>query len=196
MTAENFAAAFDFAMRPENDGQPFHITPGDRGGATAWGVTYRTWAGWQQAHNATGITLDTFEKLERNDVAPIYHAWLWQACACDLLPNGIDVMTFDFACGSGPGTSAKMLQRTAGVEADGAIGPVTLEAIKNRDPAELLDALYAAQKKYLIAIQQPQFEHGWLRRRADCYEMAKELLPGVNLTMFYCVHGPTGIEPV
>ena len=177
----NFTAALAFALRPENDGQGYHNTPGDHGGPTAWGVTFSTWLGWQRAHQQPA-TLGVFQALTEADVAPIYRAWFWAPCSCDALPGGVDAMVFDFANGSGPGTSAKLLQRVLEVDDDGQIGPQTLAAVAalpvlSPDLAHpgLLALLYSAQCSFLRSLGQPLFEHGWLRRRADNLAFAKTL---------------------
>jgi lysozyme family protein len=176
MASANFAAALAFALRPENDGQGYHVTPGDHGGATAWGVTYGTWSAWQAAHRLPH-DLNTFSKLTMAGVAPVYRAWFWVSCGCDGLPPGIDALTFDFANGSGPKTSVELLQRVLGVEADGVCGAITQGAARDADPRDLAQRLYAAQCAFLKGLNQPEFTHGWLRRRADDLTFALSLIP-------------------
>ena len=73
MLRDYFPTALSFIWRPDNDGQPFHDTPHDPGGATNWGVTYSTWTGWQQLHKLP-VSMDAFKALGKDDFQPLYRA--------------------------------------------------------------------------------------------------------------------------
>lgn len=73
-------------------------------------------------------------------------------------------MIFDFAVNAGPGTSAKRLQGFLNITQDGMIGPETLDAVKNYEPAFLIKWLGASQQTYYRQLGMPEFLDGWLNR--------------------------------
>ena len=80
MSEDPFDPAFAFVVeRPDNDGQPCHVTPNDPGKATAWGVTFASYgSAWQRMHGATP-TLAAFQALTMADTSPLYRALFWNA---------------------------------------------------------------------------------------------------------------------
>lgn len=174
-----FPSGLLFIWRPENDGQPLHITPADPGGATAWGVTFQTWVGWRGLHNQAK-SMAIFQSLGQTDFSPLYRALFWNSCRCGNL-GMVGVVVFDAAVMSGPGNAAKFLQQALGVEVDGEIGPVTVHAAVSTDPARLNDLFVAERNAYYQ--QNPNFKtfgHGWMRRAADCHAFVAGLISGVQ----------------
>lgn len=158
-------AAFDpcvaFTLLPANDGQPYHVTLGDAGGATAFGVTRATLSLW------LGYTasVEDVRGLTRDDAEPIYRALYFDPLAGADLPAGVDLMVFDHGVLSGVGASARLLQNVVGVEADGQVGPITLAAVHARDPLALIGQLAIRQENYYRALADfVRFGRGWLAR--------------------------------
>jgi lysozyme family protein len=179
--ANHFLLAFDFIMRPEHDGQPFHVTPGDTGGATAWGIIRPTLADYRGVP-VDQVTDDDIRALTRDGVRPIYERLFWRRLRCHLLPDGIDVVAFDFACLSGTGPAAVRLQRILGVADDGIIGPVTVEAARaaarQRGAATLLRQYHLARMAFYPLLSTYRlFGRGWEARARRCMTMAEYLLP-------------------
>jgi lysozyme family protein len=139
MIRDYFPTALAFVWRPDIDGQPYHVSPNDPGGATNWGVTYQTWAGWQRLHKQPA-SLPVFHALDKDAFQPLYRALFWNACRCSSL-GAVGVMVFDVAVNCGPGHGAGFLQTVLGVDVDNQIGPVTLGAFANKDPATVVRAL-------------------------------------------------------
>jgi lysozyme family protein len=157
-TTDNFDACLAFALRPENDGQPYHVTPGDPGGATAWGVIQTTYDDYRDAHDLHTQSVKLMTPAERSD---IYHSTYWTSG----LPRGVDLMVFDFAVTSGPGRSRKFLQAAVGAPADGEIGPQSRAAVAKHAPAELVKSLAAHQLAFYRSL--PTFHlfgGGWTNR--------------------------------
>ena len=150
MTNDLFPQAMAFVWRPDNDGQPFHVTANDPGGATAWGVTYATWSGWQRLHGGVS-TLGMFRAVGQGELLPLYRALYWNACACGAM-GAIGIQVFDVAMGSGPETAARFLQAVVDVEADGQIGPVTLAALRDADPARVNTALFDRREAFYASL--------------------------------------------
>jgi lysozyme family protein len=118
MTARNFQAYYDFIEAPDNDGQPFHITEGDPGGATVYGWTYVIW----------------------QRVAPLHGIE-------DRMFPGIDLFWADFQFGSGGATKvlqAALGVKADGVVGMTTIGVANNEPDKHK----LLDKLLAARMAY------------------------------------------------
>jgi lysozyme family protein len=144
----------------------------DAGGMTNLGVTAKVWAAW--------VGHDVNEKIMRNltpsDVAPLYKRKYWDACRADELVSGLDYAVFDYAVNSGVGRATKTLQACVGVPIDGGIGPVTLDAIKTKDPAEIIKKLCDMRLDFLQSLSTfTTFGKGWERRvnevKADALKM-------------------------
>ena len=83
----------------------------------------------------------------------------------DELPPGLDLATFDLAVNSGPTRAVKMLQTALGVEADGVVGPVTLNAAREADVPQAIRRLTKARLGFLGRLATwPVFGLGWRRR--------------------------------
>ena len=111
------------------------------------------------------------ELITASEVSSIYLTEYWTSCACSSLPAGLDLAVFDAAVQHGPEMAAKLLQRLLKVKEDGAIGPVTLAAVKAR-PAPILGAelLKARATRIYIHIEDTKWDkngRGWLVRLSD-----------------------------
>ena len=112
--------------------------PSDPGGETNLGVTravYEQYAGRQ-------VMDGEMEGLTHDDVYPIYRENYWNRVRGDDLPSGVDWSVFDWGVNSGTSRAAKALQRIAGVEQDGGIGPMTLQAVLEVEPAEIVEQMH------------------------------------------------------
>jgi lysozyme family protein len=161
-----FPRALAFALRPEHDGQPYHVTPGDTGGATAYGVIKPTLS----TYLGRPVTDDDIRALTPESVAPIYRRYFWDANRCGDMAAPLGFMVFDFACGSG-GWAAKRLQRLVGAQEDGAIGPRTLALVNaawadRRD--KMLHAYHDARTDYYSKVPGNERWRGWYFRADKC----------------------------
>ena len=173
-----FGEWYDFLERPENDGQPLHITPEDPGGATAWGWTYQTWRVLAPRHGIVDVSLDAFRQQTRETLRPMTYVFFWAAYNCQFMPPGFGLFWADFQFGSGRAT--RVLQEVLGVTPDGVVGHLeTLPALARiTDPAErvkMLDRFYQARVAYYDTL--PDHDHwpGWYRRAEQCVVLAKQL---------------------
>ena len=142
----------------------FSADPHDRGGITNLGVTIAVWRQW--VHGP--VSIDTMRALKPADVAPLYRALYWNAASCDALPPVMALCVFDFAVNAGVGRAARILQKVAGVTADGHIGPKTIAAVK----PEMIHAYCDARRAYYRSLDQfPRYGRGWTAR-ADRIENA------------------------
>jgi len=185
----DFLKAIDFALREEVG--PFaatggYISPdkaariGDPGGETKWGISKRSYPDLDIA------------ALTREQAVEIYFRDYWnsataklllktnQRAYCDALPWPLNFAHFDCTVNVGNrkvaldgtlvrhGRANAILQRAAGVEDDGYIGPVTLAAIARMSPVDLALKAIAEREKYYRS-RDPWadgFKKGWLARTA------------------------------
>ena len=145
----------------------------DPGGETNFGVTravYEQYVGRQ-------VMDGEMEGLTHDDVYPIYKENYWDAVRGDDLPSGVDWSTFDWAVNSGKSRASKALQRIVGVEADGGIGPMTLRAVAEVEPEEIIKQMHYVRDKFYRSLDTFEvFGKGWVRRNDETKEQALHLL--------------------
>lgn len=129
----------------------------DRGGPTKYGITHKTLAAHRGVKSVTPAEVKAM-KLEEAEL--IYRRSYWAQSGGDLLPAGLDYMTFDFGVHSGPQTAVKKLQEVlaaAGVykgKIDGHIGEETLQAIMDYPGgiAQLISDYCDRRMKYMRSL--------------------------------------------
>ena len=137
MTKKNFDACFDMLLTHEGG---FVNHPEDPAGATNLGVT----KGTLQQYLGRHVSMGEIKALTPEDVKPIYRKLYADKVRFDDLLSGLD-----WAVNSGTGRAAKALPKLVGAKQDDAIGPKTLHAVMNYDPAELVDKLHDTRQKIL-----------------------------------------------
>lgn len=163
---ENWAKCFEMVLVHEGG---YVNDPRDPGGRTNLGVTQRAW----EAYLNRSVTEAEMRALTPEIVKPFYKLNYWDKIKGDQLPSGVDYAAYDLAVNSGVGRSAKYLQEIAGVTADGAIGPKSLEAIKTCNSKELVDSLCDMRLDFLKRLPTfATFGKGWSRRVAEVKEKA------------------------
>ena len=172
VAADQFPGSLAFTWRRDNDGQPYHVTPGDHGGATAWGVTLASFQAWRLAHRSPCPTSADLRAAQQHELATLIRTNYWNAVQADHLPIGVDMLVYEFGFGSGPVTSVEQMQHVlnamgAALDVDGALGPRTLAAATGVDRHALAQQLGARHADFYRSLGQPAFLHGWLRRNAD-----------------------------
>jgi lysozyme family protein len=174
---DTFEIALAHALRPEHDGQGFHVTPGDSGGATAWGIIKPTLATYLRRDPKT-ITDAEIRALTRESVAPIYQRLFWDAHRCGNMPAPLGVMVFDFAC-SNPTAATVRLQQTLSVAQDGRIGPLTIAAAHREwalHAGFTLERYHVARLNFYRSLSSySRFGRGWDARASRCLTLALQL---------------------
>ena len=145
--------------------------PKDPGGETNMGVTKRVYEDF-------GGTKD-MKELTKKDVEPIYKKNYWDRVKGDDLPEGLDLMIFDFAVNAGTGRAAKFIQRLVNTTVDGGIGPNTLGKIKEYVVTygieETITSYALMRQNYYESLSTfDTFGRGWTRRVSEVTEKAKE----------------------
>lgn len=152
----------------------------DRGGATMFGVTLKTFQGYCQ-NPAMPIDCDRNKDkkvstadmffLRPVDVYPIYKRDYWDVLKADSIKNqAIAEFMVDFIVNSGGSSwNIKALQKTVGAYPDGKFGVKTLARINGQNANKLFAKLYKFRQYYYYRLaakdhSQKRFLRGWLNR--------------------------------
>lgn len=169
MSIENFIPCLNMLLKHEGG---FVNHPSDPGGMTNLGVTKAVY----DAYTNRNATEEEMRALTPIDVAPIYRKNYWDRGRCDGLPSGVDWSVFDWGVNSGVGRSAKALQRIVGVTADGGIGPMTLKAVANFEPKDIIVKMHSTRQSFYESLSTfKTFGKGWTRRNNETLETALEM---------------------
>ena len=165
----NFKECLNLVLKSEG-GWVHHES--DPGGETNLGVTKRVWEEY------VGHPVESLKKLTKEDVAPLYEQKYWRPCYGEVLPRGLDLLSFSMGVNAGPGRSVKLLQSAIGCVPDGIIGPKTRELILASNSATLIAQFSEARRDYYRSLKTfPIFGKGWLSRVAteetEALSMAK-----------------------
>lgn len=158
VSASRFHQAVELVLQHEGG---FVNHPRDPGGATKFGITRETLS------RARGrpASLKDVRELTRTEAITVYRRLYWDVLRADELPPGPDLAVFDLAVNSGPVQAVRMLQDVLGVAADGIVGPITLRAAWQADPAETIRRLTRARLGFLGRLAAwPVFGRGRRRR--------------------------------
>lgn len=154
---DNFDACLAVVLRNEGG---WSDDPQDPGGATESGITLETYSEWL-GRPATDAELENLSSA----VEAIYHDLYWQKVCGDLLPKGIDLMTFDIAVNSGPRRATEIMQEALGVTADGIIGARTRAVLAEAQALAVVASMRTLREKFYRSLA--GFGHdgnGWLAR--------------------------------
>ena len=191
--AANPAATATTAQHPGNESGIYDIAlrhvlkmeggwsndPADPGGATNFGITIGDYARYRgmplNGSSAPGLIAE-LRTVSLETVRAIYHQNYWLASRADLLPGAPALMHFDAAVNHGVAGAARMLQQAAGMAVDGAIGPVTIAAVRGANQMALVarygDIRRAAYRRLRIF---SRFGRGWLLRVDQTVAAARPL---------------------
>jgi len=156
----NFETAFDLLITHEGG---FSNHPDDPGGATMYGVT-------EVVARAEGYT-GPMRELTLDFAKSVYRKRYWDACRCDQMPDALRYPLFDAAVNSGPNQAIKWLQSAVGVKVDGALGPVTQQAVNMAAPQPTRQKMVGNRLRFMTNLSNwPSFSKGWSRRIAAILE--------------------------
>ena len=167
----NFFKSLEIVLKHEGG---FVDHPEDPGGATNKGITHKTYSDF------LGRPLEDVDELKNipdEHVQQIYKDGYWNRVKADQLPGGVDFCTFDWAVNSGPGRAAKALQKAVMVTQDGAIGPMTLAAVEEELPEEIIEKVTKEREEFYRSLRTfDTFGKGWLRRNEETRDFALEMI--------------------
>lgn len=169
-----FFEALPFILKEEGG---YVNDPQDSGGATNKGVTQKTYDAFRKSQ---GYEERAVRYLTKEEASKIY-AGIWESCKASKLPNGLNVLHFDFAVNAGNKQAAKILQRTVGVEDDGIIGPVTLEKIMSTNTEDMIHEYSEFRRVFYRSLatarqKDLKFLKGWLLRTNRAARLALSLI--------------------
>ena len=146
----------------------------DPGGMTNLGVTKAVW----EEFVGHPVSEADMRALTPEKVAPMYEQKYWRPCYGEVLPRGLDFLTFSMAVNAGTGRSVKLLQQSLGCVPDGVIGPATRSLISASNTPTLIAKFSETRREYYRALKVfPIFGKGWLARvdkeEAQALNMAK-----------------------
>lgn len=154
----NFDAAFERLIGHEG-GYTWH--PADPGGETKFGITKRTYPG----EDIRGMTLARAKQLYLRD--------FWGPAGCDAVPDALKFDLFDMAVNAGVKPAIRTLQRSAGADADGVLGPRTLQAVQSTPAPRLIARFNGHRLEHMASLPTwPSFGRGWARRIASNLQKA------------------------
>lgn len=142
--------------------------PDDPGGETNYGISKRSYPAMD------------IRNMTEQGARDIYRRDYWDRCRCDELQDGVALLVFDAAVNHGPGKAIKLLQKSAGVAADGIIGRRTITVANQADVYRLMAEYTARRTSYYsrIIAQRPKsakYSLGWMRRAASIHHDGIEL---------------------
>ena len=166
---ENFDKCLEMLLAAEG-GYVWH--PEDPGGETNLGVTravYEQWLGRQ-------VMDGEMKNLTVEDVAPIYKKNYWDRASLDNAKSGTDWAILDWGVNSGMGRPAKAVQRFVGAKQDGAIGPITLKMMADKDQKEIIHYIHDIRQKFYERLSTFEtFGRGWTSRNKHTLKTALEM---------------------
>ena len=137
---------------------------GDPGGLTDMGITKRTY----DEFHGTDIDEEGMRDLTVEDVTPIYRRNYWERCRCQDVPSGVDWAVMDACVNHGTGRANKFLHKAVMVNQDGAIGPLTLMAVGEADPEEIINRLAVYRDAFYRSLSTFEiFSRGWIGRNDE-----------------------------
>ena len=148
-----FNPAVDWIMSMEGG---LHDDPNDPGGLTNLGIAL-------ERH--PNMTAQQIRALTPVTAAPVYYREYFVPMHGPDLPDWAAWVALDCAVNQGVGEATLILQRVAGVVADGSIGPITLAAVARQPPKQFLAAFTAARDiVYSNSRSWRRYGDGWVTR--------------------------------
>lgn len=157
----------------EREGDQFTDDPADRGGATKYGITQRSWDKYTQQHISKLPHVAYVRDLDELRAREFYRVMYVQPLAWidDL---ALRELVLDSAVNCGAERVVKWLQRASGcIAVDGIIGPETRARVNNYgNPTALYPLILIARFKHYAKLvktdpTQLRFIEGWVNRACE-----------------------------
>jgi len=163
MIVTNFDKAVEKVLVHEGG---FVNDPLDRGGATNWGITQKTY------ENFVGrpVSISEIQNMPRGNAITIYKTQYWDKVRGDEIKSyPIAFSIFDQAVNQGPARAIKRAQSVLGIYPDGNIDSEMIKRLNNSDEADFINKFADESERYYRRIvennpSQEKFLAGWLKR--------------------------------
>lgn len=166
---ETYQTAINQVLKSEGG---YTNDPHDPGGPTNWGITIADARHYWKAD----ATAEDVQAMPKSVAEEIYQQHYARPVEYNSLPAGVDFSVLDYAVNSGVSRSVKTLQALVGVEEDGQIGPLTLQAVGNAHPDTLIDKIWDQRLAFDQSLSTwSTFGHGWQARINAGRELAHSL---------------------
>jgi len=154
---------FPIVMRWEGGGK-LHNVKGDSGGWTIWGIAFN--------YNKQLFSgFEDFRDTTREEASYIAFVKYYLACEAHNLPYDCKLYYFDMAYNMGVSRAIKIMQKCAGVKADGIIGAITrskMNCVKEECLVRERNGFYNRLVEQNSRFR--KFIKGWLNRSASIYD--------------------------
>jgi len=165
MTAANYDACIGKILEYEGG---YQNDPNDKGNWSLCEVGRGENRGTNRGISACSYPNEDIKGMTEARAKEIYRSDYWDKVQGDALPAGVDLCTFDGAVNSGPSRGVQWLQRAIGVEDDGVVGPVTIEAARDADDHSTIDRMCDDRMAFLRGLSTwDLYGEGWTNRVED-----------------------------
>ena len=171
---DNFVKCLEVVFDKEG-GYGYH--PRDPGSHTNMGITIYTLSEFRKKE----CKPEDIKNLTKEEAGEIYKEMFWEPLACDDLPYGVDLSTFDMGVNSGVLRGAKILQKIVGSNPDGIIGSKTLLAVneycKSNGEKKLIEDYRDLRIRFYKMLDNfDVFGNGWVNRANSVCIEAESML--------------------
>lgn len=179
------------AKRPVPDGTGYH---------TNKGITWGTFVDNAKKYGYQPTT-NLFYRMPDNIWEAIYKGEYWDSVKADQINSaGVAFAMVDFAFNSGPGNAVTQMQQALNknfgfkLKEDGAIGPITLNAINTTNPKKLLEAYKVERVNFIRNSQAIHYtlKEGLVSRINTIFDAAGRYVNVTSVaisagTLFFCL---------
>lgn len=147
----------------------------DRGNWTSGKVGKGALKGTKFGLSAMSYPLLDIENLTIEQAKAIYFEDWWLPLNMDRFHQSMQYQLFDAAINHGSYSAIRMMQRAAGVNDDGIIGPITLAAVNKMDINDLVMRFISQRIQVFVRVPTfARFGKGWMNRISKNLEFAAE----------------------
>ncbi len=134
----------------------------DPGGPTMSGIIQVEYDAFR---DRCSLPRQSVKQITRQEFTTIYRDNYWAPSRAGEMPPGLDLEVWDFSVNSGCGQAIKSLQRVLGLTIDGHLGTMTMAAIHNAAPQQLIRSYMDERRRFLRGLNTFwKFGKGWMSR--------------------------------
>lgn len=159
----------------------------DPGGPTNFGITIFDARMYLNPHLSlerpwTKESTDFMRHMTLDQAVEIYRSKYWAKVRGDELPAGLDYTLVDYGVNSGVHRAIMVIQRIVGMVDDGKLGPLSMAAILEGDPADLITKVNDERMSFLRRLSiWPVYKNGWSSRVARVRAKSLSMLEESNV---------------